>query len=85
MAGKSHNAFAPIVFITDGLLRTMLSDPSSLPFDVVIIDEVHERSMEIDTCVALLAKSFQRKLMPKVILSSATFDEQISREVSTRR
>jgi hypothetical protein len=57
----------------------MLSDPSRLPFDVVIIDEVHERSMEIDTCVALLAKSFHSKLMPKVILSSATFDEQIIR------
>jgi ATP-dependent helicase HrpB len=81
MAGKSHNPLAPIVFITDGLLRTMLSAPSTLPFDVVIIDEVHERSMEIDTCVALLAKSFQSELMPKVkvILSSATFDEQVIR------
>ena len=78
MAGKSRNPRAPIQYITDGLLRTMLGPDGLHPFDVIIIDEVHERSMEIDTCIALLALCHKREgRMPKVILSSATFDQQV--------
>ena len=79
MSGKHYNVFAPIVFITDGLLRTMIGLDGLTRFDVVIIDEVHERSVDIDACIALLARCFQNNTMKKVILSSATFDEEVER------
>ena len=91
MAGRSCNPAAPVVYYTDGLLRHRLHPTRPNPFDVIIIDEVHERSAEIDGCVALLA--LRKKLlvqtnerrapgtppvrMPKIILSSATFDPAI--------
>jgi hypothetical protein len=79
MAGESVNPMAPIVYITDGLLRTQLNlDKDFAAFDCIIIDEVHERSENIDACVALLAKMKELKLkMPKVILSSATLDDKV--------
>lgn len=79
MAGKSVNPMAPIVYITDGLLRTQLNlDSTDSGFDCIIIDEVHERSENIDACVALLAKRKALGLkMPKVILSSATLDDKV--------
>eukprot|EP00667_Euglena_gracilis_P000144 EG_transcript_144 len=95
MAGKARNPDAPIVYITDGLLRTML-DPTvdfaarPFPFDTVVIDEVHERSMEIDACLALLAMQQQEQrrqgmTVTKVILSSATFDEEVMRPWTATR
>jgi len=79
MAGEQTNPCAPIVYITDGLLRTqMYLDKQYSGFDCIIIDEVHERSENIDACVALLAKMKELKLkMPKVILSSATLDDKV--------
>eukprot|EP00047_Mylnosiga_fluctuans_P009655 m.12416 g.12416 ORF g.12416 m.12416 type:complete len:2363 (-) comp2729_c0_seq1:86-7174(-) len=78
MSGRSHNAFAPIVYITDGLLRTMLGLRGTDLYDVIIIDEVHERSAEIDACIALLAHAKATGFpIPKVILSSATLDESV--------
>lgn len=79
MAGESVNPMAPIVYITDGLLRTQMNlDREYSGFDCIIIDEVHERSENIDACVALLAKMKHLKLkMPKVILSSATLDDKV--------
>jgi hypothetical protein len=89
MAGRAQNPNAPIVYITDGLLRTMINPfqdaaVSKFPFEVVVIDEVHERSKDIDACIALLARmqNRQRDLklpVVKVILSSATFDSKVLR------
>ena len=79
MAGEQVNSCAPIVYITDGLLRTQMHlDKEYSGFDCIIIDEVHERSENIDACVALLAKMKELNLrMPKVILSSATLDDKV--------
>ena len=40
MAGRSKNPHAPIVYITDGLLRLMIGLQGCPLFDVIIIDEV---------------------------------------------
>ncbi len=81
MADKRENSFAPIVYITDGLLRTQFS--LSKPFtryDCIIIDEVHERSEQIDACIALLAQMKNQGLaVPKIVLSSATIDPTVER------
>ena len=79
MSGEHLNPYGNILFITDGLLRTKLSlDKPVTAFDCIIIDEVHERSESIDTCIALLAKMKQIGLkIPKIILSSATIDLRV--------
>ena len=48
---------------------------------MIILDEVHERSAEIDACIALIALASSRRQhhtrFPKIILSSATFDDKL--------
>lgn len=79
LAGESVNPMAPIVYITDGLLRAQLHlDKYFTAFDCIIIDEVHERSENNHACVELLAEMKELNLkMPKVILSSATSDDKV--------
>ena len=78
MAGRRKNALGRIIYYTDGLLRHTILPANELTYDIVIIDEVHERSKDIDGCISLLA--LRKKLglkMPKIILSSATFDPSV--------
>eukprot|EP00759_Apiculatamorpha_spiralis_P032201 PhF_6_TR33699/c0_g1_i9/m.49445/K03578/hrpA; ATP-dependent helicase HrpA len=79
IAGVEHNPRAPIVYYTDGLLRSYLSMDKEIPFDVIIIDEVHERSKDADACIAILALVAKEKRFrcPKIILASATFDKSV--------
>lgn len=79
MAGEKHNLKAPVVYITDGLVRRMIRMNLRFDIDVIIIDEVHERSLEIDTCIALLAfakannflSNFQRLYYLQQLLTKA--------------
>ena len=89
ISGAESNAKAKIVFLTDGLLKEFLlnktnfiAEETKLDQSVVFfIDEVHERSVNIDLCLALLARLLvekpQLKLKIKVIISSATLDESV--------
>ena len=46
-----------IVFVTDGVFLNMLmSDPLLKDWDLVIVDECHERTISLDICVGLLKK-----------------------------
>ena len=57
------------------LIRLLQSDPELGDFDVVILDEFHERSANLDLCLALLVE-LQSALRPElqIILMSATLD-----------
>ena len=52
--------------------------------DVIVLDEVHERSVNIDMCIAQLARLLeegkqpanQGKKVPKVVMMSATIDRK---------
>ncbi|CAF4687235.1 unnamed protein product, partial [Rotaria sp. Silwood2] len=83
---------APILYLTDGLLKEYLlyrerylvhQAKISKRGLVFFIDEIHERSINIDLCLTLLARfleknpSIHSKL--KIIISSATLDPSISR------
>ncbi len=65
-----------IILMTEGvLLRKLASDPELTGFTGVILDEFHERSLDLDLTLALL-KEIQESLRPelKIIVMSATLD-----------
>ena len=65
-----------IEFLTEGLLlRRLLADPTLDAAAVVILDEIHERSLDSDLALALL-RDLQRTLRPelRLIAMSATPD-----------
>jgi ATP-dependent RNA helicase DDX35 len=62
--------------VTEGiLLREMLYDPLLAKYSVVMIDEVHERTVNTDLLLGLLKKiAKKRRNDMKLVISSATLD-----------
>ena len=68
---------AYIKIMTDGiLLAETQSDPELRAYDTLIIDEAHERSLNIDFILGYLKKLLPRRPDLKVIITSATIDPQ---------
>lgn len=68
-----------ILYLTDGLLITrFVKDPNLSEFKVVIIDEAHERRVQIDLLLLLLKKILVSGKRPdlRVIIMSATIDTE---------
>ncbi|KAF4465430.1 pre-mrna splicing factor rna helicase [Fusarium albosuccineum] len=64
-----------LAFLTDGLvLRQYEQDPSLSNYACIIIDEVHERTANIDMLLALVKKSLATRHDLKVVIMSATID-----------
>jgi ATP-dependent helicase HrpA len=64
-----------IKVLTDGmLLAETRSDPRLDAYDTVIVDEAHERSLNIDFLLGYLRRLLPRRPDLKVILTSATID-----------
>jgi ATP-dependent helicase HrpA len=64
-----------IKVMTDGILLAELQrDRQLLRYDVLIIDEAHERSLNIDFILGYLRQLLQRRPDLKVIITSATID-----------
>ncbi|KAI6176578.1 hypothetical protein M3Y97_00813500 [Aphelenchoides bicaudatus] len=75
---KNKSQKTRLLFLTDGLLiRKMAADPLLSEFDVIILDEVHERHAQGDLLVALLKLTVQRRQDLKLILMSATVQLQL--------
>ncbi|MEO5379141.1 MAG: ATP-dependent RNA helicase HrpA [Magnetococcus sp. DMHC-6] len=70
-----------IKIMTDGiLLAEIQSDPDLLHYDTLIIDEAHERSLNIDFLLGHIKRLLPKRPELKVIISSATLDtEKFSR------
>ena len=67
-----------IKYMTDGyLVREMMTDPLLNKYSVIMLDEVHERTLFTDVIIGLLKKVLKRKQDLRLIISSATFDAQI--------
>ena len=68
---------ASIKLMTDGILLAQTQrDPLLLAYDTIIIDEAHERSLNIDFLLGYLKQLIQRREDLKVIVTSATIDAQ---------
>jgi ATP-dependent RNA helicase DHX29 len=64
-----------ITYLTTGVLLRMLESSSDLDqIDFVVLDEVHERTMDLDLLFIALRRLLQRRHNLKVVLMSATFD-----------
>ncbi|XP_048512923.1 probable ATP-dependent RNA helicase DHX35 isoform X2 [Athalia rosae] len=70
-----------IKFMTEGiLLREMMGDPLLTNYCVIILDEVHERTLLTDIVMGLLKKIIRKRRSLKVIVSSATVDAEQLRD-----
>jgi len=68
---------ASVKLMTDGiLLAETQTDPLLLAYDTLIIDEAHERSLNIDFLLGYLRQLLPRRPDLKVIITSATIDAQ---------
>ena len=64
-------------FMTDGiLLAEIQSDPMLRRYSTIILDEAHERSLNIDFLLGYLKGLLQRRRDLKLIITSATIDTQ---------
>lgn len=64
-----------VKLMTDGiLLAEIQSDPLLLRYDTLIIDEAHERSLNIDFLLGYLARLLPQRPDLKLIITSATID-----------
>ena len=66
-----------VKFMTDGiLLAEIQSDRWLSRYDTILIDEAHERSLNIDFLLGYLKQLLQRRPDLKVIVTSATIDTE---------
>ena len=76
---------ASVKLMTDGiLLAETQTDPLLKAYDTIIIDEAHERSLNIDFLLGYLKQLLPRRPDLKVIITSATIDaERFARHFGT--
>lgn len=67
-----------LLYATDGtIVQRLLNDPKLEAFDIVIIDEAHERKVQIDFLLYLLKNAISLRSDLKVIIMSATVNAEI--------
>jgi len=67
-----------VKFMTDGILLSEIhSDRMLKQYDTIIVDEAHERSLNIDFLIGVLRELITRRKDLKIIISSATIDTEL--------
>ena len=73
-----------MIYATDGMIiRLILSDPLLSNFSVIMIDDVHERTLNTDLLLALLKRIRRKRKDLKIIISSATMQSEKILELFT--
>lgn len=74
----STSANTKIKIMTDGiLLEELRSDPMLEKYSIIIVDEAHERSLNIDFILGLLKEIIKKRDDFKVLVSSATINAKL--------
>ena len=74
---RRATAHSLVKVMTDGvLLAEIARDRDLLAYDTIIIDEAHERSLNIDFLLGYLARLLRRRPDLRVVITSATIDPQ---------
>lgn len=72
------SAETKIKFMTDGiLLRELQADRFLNRYDVIIIDEAHERSLNIDFLIGYIKRLLPKRPGLRLVISSATIDTSL--------
>ncbi len=72
---KKKSAVTKVLFLTEGLLlRQVSTDPSLSMYDVLVLDEVHERHLHADFLLGVVKCLLQQRSDLKIILMSATIN-----------
>lgn len=72
---KQLSSETRIEFLTDGvLLNETKFDPLLRMYDTIIVDEAHERSLNVDFLLGILKRILEKRRDLKVIVASATMD-----------
>ncbi|KAJ3652749.1 hypothetical protein Zmor_018686 [Zophobas morio] len=75
---KSKRADTQIIFMTEGLLLRQAAEEETLgSYDVVILDEVHERHLHCDFLVGIMKCMLYKRKDFKLILMSATINLEL--------
>lgn len=75
-SGKSKDT--QLLYATDGtIVARLLKDPELKEFDGIIIDEAHERKVQIDFLLYLLKRTVMSRPDFKLVIMSATINEKI--------
>ncbi len=70
-----------IVIMTDGiLLQEAKGDPYLSEYDIIMVDEAHERSLNIDFILGLLKGTLRERSDLKIVISSATINATVFSE-----
>jgi len=74
--GDQYDRWNRLIFVTDGTLINWLADGRIGEFSIVMIDEAHERSCNIDLILSLLKRELPKFRHLRVIVLSATIDAE---------
>ncbi|OEF94117.1 helicase-related protein [Vibrio splendidus] len=67
---SEYNEQTGVVFVTPGIALRWLSEDGLASFDVIVVDEFHERRWDIDLLVAIL----KQKASHRLVITSATIE-----------
>ena len=76
--GSKNSDKTQLLYATDGtIVARLLTDPLLKEFDMVIVDEAHERKVQIDFLLYLLRNVIKERKDFKIIIMSATINAEI--------